>query len=119
MPSTDSSTAASASTMTVPARAAARGDQRAASVWPMVSVESAPQYRFMAFVGSMARVNTTSATGARPPVSCTSPLTTSSPAMQTPISAPRIIGNADPSAQPQKVARNALRAPVATGRYRE
>ncbi len=119
MPSTDSSSAVSASAITTMVRAVARGDHCGANVWPMVSVESAPQYRFMALVGSMAMVNATRASGAKPPVSSPKPLTTSSPAMQAPISAPRTIGTAEPSAHPQNVAQNAVRAPVAAGRYRE
>ena len=83
-------------------RARGPGDQEGNRVWPKVSVESAPQYRFIALDEAMPTEKTINTRGAIPEVSNATPCTSPTPfGTATPTMAPRIMGSSEPKVQPQ------------------
>src|SRR5271165_5029371 len=96
-PSSDSPNSTSAMTV----RARGPGDQRGISVWPKVSVDSAPQYRFMAFAAATPTEKTISTNGAMPCVNHASPATKLPLGAARPTIAPSTMGKNEPKVQPQ------------------
>src|ERR1700730_5277225 len=83
-------------------RALGPGDHLGNKVWPKVSVESAPQYRFNALDEAMPTEKTISTSGEIPAVTSASPCTRPPPlGAARPTIAPRIMGSNEPRVQPQ------------------
>ena len=82
-------------------RARGPGDQLGTKVCPNVSVESAPQYRFMALAAATPTEKTISTKGAIPTVSDARPAMRLPLGAARPTAAPSTIGRNEPRVQPQ------------------
>ena len=100
-PNTAPATDRTKNTKHMAVRARGPGDQRGNTVWPKVSADNAPQYKFMALAAATATENTMSTSGAMLPVSEASPAIKLPLGAASPTNAPNTMGRNEPSTQPQ------------------